>query len=281
MNEGPRRSAYEGERIAFLTRHDKERAIGPIFADRLGAAVEGVRSFDTDSLGTFTGEIPRAGTQVEAARKKARLAIELSGARVGLGSEGSFAPGPLGFGVRDLEILVLIDDRRGIEVSAAVDEPGLLWQQTVATREELAAAARSAGFPTHGLILRGDPRSKAIKGLRTWPELEAAFAETLRTHGRAFLENDLRAHLHPSRMAAIARAGEALAERILSTCPACGTPGFGVVGVELGLPCEDCGEPTSVPVADELRCVKCPERAKRRRGGKEFADAARCDRCNP
>ena len=37
----------------------------------------------------------RAGTQIEAARKKARLGMELAGLPLGLASEGAFGPDPM------------------------------------------------------------------------------------------------------------------------------------------------------------------------------------------
>ena len=68
--------------------------------------------YDTDQLGTFTRDIPRPGSQLEAARRKARMGMSLSGLPVGLASEGSFAPDPFtGMFTWNVEMLVLIDDR--------------------------------------------------------------------------------------------------------------------------------------------------------------------------
>ena len=64
---------YSGRRIALLTQHDKERVIAPVLDAALGCRVEWVNGFDTDLIGTFTRDIPRIGTQVEAARRKARI----------------------------------------------------------------------------------------------------------------------------------------------------------------------------------------------------------------
>ena len=61
-------------RIGFLTQHGKEDLLRPILADGLDAEVFRVEGFDTDTLGTFTREITRQGTQVEAATRKAELA---------------------------------------------------------------------------------------------------------------------------------------------------------------------------------------------------------------
>lgn len=82
----------------------------------MGRARRDRRGFDTDSLGTFTREVPREGSQLEAAREKARAGIDRSGLPFGLGSEGAFGPGPLGLSSVNLELVVLLDTRRGIEI---------------------------------------------------------------------------------------------------------------------------------------------------------------------
>ena len=86
-------SHYTGQRIVFLTQHGKEKVVTPIFTKALGCRVERVSGFDTDELGTFTREIPRYGSQFEAARRKARIGMQLSGASLGLASEGRGSAG--------------------------------------------------------------------------------------------------------------------------------------------------------------------------------------------
>ena len=75
---------YAERRVALLTQHGKEGVIASVLDTALGCRVERVSGFDTDALGTFTRDIPRAGTQIEAARKKARVGMELSGLPLGL-----------------------------------------------------------------------------------------------------------------------------------------------------------------------------------------------------
>lgn len=60
---------YAGRRIAVLTQHRKERGTSPMLNAALGCQVQLANRYDTDLLGTFTREIPREGTQLEAARK--------------------------------------------------------------------------------------------------------------------------------------------------------------------------------------------------------------------
>lgn len=87
-------SRYDGSRVALLTQHGKERVIASVLKPGLGCLIELVTGFDTDRFDTFTRETPRDGTQLEAARRKARKGMELAGASLGIASEGSFGPDP-------------------------------------------------------------------------------------------------------------------------------------------------------------------------------------------
>lgn len=104
--------------VALLTQHGKERVIAPLLDAALGMRVERVDGYDTDRLGTFTREIARAGTQLEAARRKAHIGMELAGLPLGLASEGSFGPDPVaGLLPWNVEILVFVDRERGLEIT--------------------------------------------------------------------------------------------------------------------------------------------------------------------
>jgi len=286
MGESSAEQLYRGARIALLTQHGKERVLAPLFASELDATLVVEGGFDTDALGTFTREVPREGTQLEAARRKAEIAIERSGAEIGLGSEGAFVSGPFGLGSWNIEALVLIDRARGIEIIGRAGAAGRHLHASVATLAELVAFATRAGFPEHGLVLRPnderDPR--VVKGINTQAALVRAFEQVVReaTGGVVFVENDLRAHFNPTRMASIGEAGRDLVARMKCACPACGLPGFGAVGQVPGLPCRDCGAPTRHPVAEEFGCVRCEHREERPlRDASESADPSVCDYCNP
>jgi hypothetical protein len=281
----PPANAYAGRGFALLTQHGKDLVLAPLLADALGASLHVVTGFDTDTLGTFTRDVPREGTQLEAARRKARLAIERSSHAIGLGSEGSFAPDAWGLMPWNIELVVCIDSALGIEVVGHAQGPGLHVHGTATIAAELEDIARRAGFPEHGLVVRPghehDPRVR--KGLRTWPELHAAFEQSIQAapNGAAFIENDLRAHMHPTRMAVIERAGRDLVERLACACAACGAPGFGLAEIVPGLPCAWCGLPTQQPLAQQFACVKCAHRERRPYPGPEAADPGSCARCNP
>lgn len=116
---------YQGQTIALLTQHGKEKVIAPVLEPALGCQVVRVEGFDTDSLGTFTRDMARVGSQLDAARRKAQVGMELSGCPVGLASEGSFGPDPFtGMFSWNIELLVLIDRRLGIEITGMAQGPG-------------------------------------------------------------------------------------------------------------------------------------------------------------
>ncbi|MFO7542505.1 MAG: DUF6671 family protein [Thiobacillus sp.] len=252
----------------------------------LGCRVERVGGFDTDQLGTFTRDIPLAGTQLEAARRKARIGMDLSGLPLGLASEGSLGADPR-FGLLpwNVELLLFIDDTRGIEMVGMAQQATRFAHMLTDDWDAALRFAREAGFPDHHLVVRpqaeDDPRID--KGITTWAALEAPFLRACvqAENGQVFLENDSRAHAHPTRMNAIRLAAEDMAAKLASPCPACGTPSFWVMKRVPGLPCADCGAPTREFRAELYGCPKCDYRETRERVRVEHADPGRCDFCNP
>lgn len=279
-------SVYAESRVALLTQHGKEGVIAPVLDAALGCRVERVTGYDTDILGTFTRDIPRAGMQLEAARKKARIGMELSGLPLGLASEGSFGPDPMaGMFPWNVEFLIFLDDERGLEVVGVAQGKANFSHLLTDDWAAVEAYARQAGFPAHYLVTRpeseDDPRMR--KGIAAWAELEAAFAwaRAAAANGRVFVETDLRAHANPTRMDNIRLAAEDLVKKLRSLCPDCGTPGFWIVERVAGLPCADCGAPTRETRAEILGCLKCAHRETRERADRQYADPGRCDYCNP
>jgi len=240
---------YLGRQVALLTQHGKERVVASVLKPSLGCRVELVSGYDTDLLGTFTRDVSRAGTQLEAARKKARIGMELSGLQIGLASEGSFGPDPMvGMLPWNVEFLIWIDDELGIEVV--------------------------------GIAQGGTNFAHVLTA--SWEETEA-FAQALRPSEslRVFIETDMRAHANPTRMDNIRLAAEDLARKLCSPCPVCGAPGFWIVERIAGLPCEDCGAPTRATRAEVYGCLKCAHRVPRSRTDVAAAPTGRCDYCNP
>lgn len=278
--------AYRGRRLALLTQHGKEQVIAPALEGALGCTVERAVGFDTDLLGTFTREVPRAGSQLEAARRKAELAIELSGTDTGLGSEGSVDRHPmLGFVDRNVELIVLVDRARGIEVVGFADGPAPYGHVLASSLAEAEALAARPAFAEHGLIVRpesaDDPRVR--KDIRSLSELRTAFAAAQResASGAVFVEIDLRAHRNPRRMQRIAEAAADLAAKLASACPACGGPGFWRVERVPGMPCRACGLATDIALAEVDGCPGCGHRVTRELDTAAGADPQWCDACNP
>ena len=277
---------YRGQRLALLTQHRKERVIAPALEGALGCMVERALGFDTDTLGTFTRDVPRAGSQLEAARRKAELAIELTGADVGLGSEGSVDRHPmLGFVDRNVELIVLIDRARGIEVVGVADGPAPYAHVLTDTIAEAQALAEREGFPEHGLIVRPDDADdrRVTKDIldadRLTTAFEAARAES--ATGFVVVEVDLRAHRNPRRMARIGEAALDLAAKLASMCPACDSPGFWRSDRVSGMPCRACGRATGITLAEIDRCRRCEHRVTRELDSTAGADPMWCDYCNP
>ena len=277
---------YDGREVALLTQHGKRRVIAPALEDALRCRVRHVDGFDTDLLGTFTRDIPRFGTQVEAARRKARIAMELTGLPFGLGSEGAFVPDPfIGMAPWNVELIVFIDYLRNLEIVGVAQSRGNFSHLLTNEWPALEAFARDAGFPDQQLVVRPyDEHDQRIrKGIHIWPELQAALAWAVSEaeNGQAFVETDGRAHANPLRMATIGQAAADLAAKLASRCPACGTPGYWQVDRVAGLPCTDCGTPTRESRAHIYGCLKCAHREIHPVTNATHADPGRCDVCNP
>lgn len=277
---------YKNREVALLTQHGKESVLSPILKEKIGCIVTRVKGYDTDLLGTFTRDIPRAGTQIEAARKKARIGMELAHLPLGLASEGSFGPDPFtGMLPWNVEVLIWIDNEYGIEISAVAQGKTNLANLLTTSWEETEAFAKTAGFPQHHLIVRpegeNDPRIR--KGIAEWSDLQAAFSWALEQsqNKQAFIETDMRAHANPTRMENIRVAAEELAKKLSCLCPACGTPGYWIVERLAGLPCERCGQPTHEIRAEVHGCCKCTHRVTIERSDRQYADPGHCDSCNP
>jgi hypothetical protein len=281
----PDQSVYSGQRVALLTQHGKQTTLGEVLNPSLGCQIEHVSEYDTDQLGTFTRDIARSGSQLDAARCKARIGMRLSGLPIGLASEGVFGPDPIFFMLpHNQELLVWIDDRLGIEVVASVSGKTNFAHKTVTDWEEAKRFAEFAGFPEHYLIVRpsDEHHPEFRKGLSDWDNLKDAVNWALISSPtrRAFIETDMRAFANPTRMQNIRSAAEALVQKLRSLCPACGAPGFAKSGVIRGLPCEDCGQPTEEAKADIHRCVRCDHQMVVNRETR-FASSGHCDYCNP
>jgi hypothetical protein len=106
--------SFTGRTLVLATMHGKESVILPPLEARLGVRGVVAPGLNTDQFGTFTGEIPREGSPLEAARRKVLAALDATGARLGVASEGSFGPHPaIPFLAADVELLLLVDRTTG------------------------------------------------------------------------------------------------------------------------------------------------------------------------
>jgi hypothetical protein len=193
---------FRNRTVLLVSMHQKEQAIAPPFEEAFGMQVFVSEGIDTDRLGTFSGEIPRAGTQLEAAQEKVRLGREkYPQAEIILASEGAFHPHPDSpFITINQELLLLHDFRLGLEISGS---HGTLNNNAASltsnSAHEILSFATRAGFPETGIILKTTDSSIIHKNLLTPQEL-GAVAETLLglAPGACIIaETDLRAHRNP------------------------------------------------------------------------------------
>ena len=276
---------YAGQTAAFLTQHGKETLVAPILEPFLGCKIQRIDGYDTDQLGTFSGEVKRLDTQIETARKKARIGIELSGLPIGIASEGAFIPDPFGgLGPWNIEIVLWLDANSHYEVTGIAQGPTLSLHKAIRTLSDLETFVKNADFPAHHLVLRPEAQSdpRIHKGIADWNHLKQTFidCQNQSSNGLVFLEHDHRSCCHPTRQAMIQRAVHDLVEKFQSMCPSCTTPGFAKTAHKSGLICRSCGHKTNMPVSFTMRCNNC-HHTEEKPSNETSADPRWCDRCNP
>jgi len=284
-------SWFRGRLAVLATMHGKEQVIAPVLDQRLGLRIEVAQGLDTDRFGTFTREVPRPGSQRETARLKAQAALAaVPEADFGLASEGSFGPHPwLPWVAGGCELVMLVGRDGGLElVGTDLTAETNHGSRLVGSVDEALAFAQDVGFPTHAVVVMGvrngepDVTNGLCKGLMTKEALEAAVRLVLTRDGAVHLESDMRAHVNPTRMAAIGRAAQDLARVALSGCPRCERPGFDIVERLRGLPCAECRLPTRRVRMEIFGCAGCGFREERLPAtGTAPASPGECDVCNP
>ncbi|MBF2064523.1 MAG: hypothetical protein IGS39_08910 [Calothrix sp. C42_A2020_038] len=277
-------------RVGILaTMHRKEQVIAPLLKE-LGLKVVVPANFNTDVFGTFTREVKRAGTQIEAARIKAEKVLEITGETIAVASEGSFAPHPsLPYISSNREIVIFIDKENDLEIIGeefSIDTNHSY--QIITSVDQAHEFATKVGFPEHGLIVMFDENpqnsNEVFKGITNPEKLTEAvnFVLNHSTTGKAHIETDMRAMYNPTRMKNIEKATRNLISKINSCCPQCSTPGFEITQRIQGLPCELCYAPTLLTKSVIYQCHKCGYKQERLYpDGTEFADPSQCMYCNP
>ena len=277
---------FQGRKIIIATKHHKEKVIAPIFEKELGVSCFTDNTFDTDLLGTFTGEVERERDPISTAREKCLQAMKLNNCDLGVASEGSFGPHPsLFFVSADDEFLIFIDTRNNIEVvvrelSTSTNFNG----KQIQSQEELISFAKVIGFPEHGLILRKskDENLDIHKGITDIDTLKKSYKELSSKYKSIYAETDMRAMYNPTRMNVIREATKKLILKIKSTCPQCQMPGFGITDAKKGLECSLCGSPTNSILSYIYVCQHCQFTKEDMYPNKKTSeDPSYCDYCNP
>lgn len=273
---------FEGRRLIIATKHKKESVIAPLLEEHLGIKCFVPTDFDTDKLGTFTGEIERKEDALTTVRQKCLLAMEEYQCDLGIASEGSFGPHPSIFIAHaDDEFLIFIDKKNNLEI--IVRELSLdtnFNATTVNCFQDVVDVVKTVGFPKHALILKN--ANTVVKGIQSWELLEESFNFLSTNNYPIIAETDMRAMFNPTRMKVIKKTTLKLVEKIKCLCPQCHTPGFGVINFKSGLPCEWCGSPTKSTICHIYQCQKCRfELEKLYPNNKNKEDPMYCDYCNP
>lgn len=219
-------SAAEGPPVLIATMHGKEAVLAPQLS-ALGFQVLLPIGYDTDALGTFSGDVRRPGTAFEAALEKARRACDATGVTRAVSSEGTYRPCQTLFpGMRNAELLAFVDRESGLEiVEYLTDLPTRFVKGRVpadVSAPAVKALLKEVGWPEiRVLVVPTDPGNGTqpelvFKGIADEQALAQALEECARhsADGHVHVETDLRAHMNPTRMASIAKVGMLLADRL-------------------------------------------------------------------
>lgn len=277
---------FKGRSLIIATKHEKEKIIAPLLEDSLGVLSFVNPDFDTDTLGTFSGEVERELDPIATARKKCLLAMEFNNCDLGIASEGSFGPHPSMFFVSaDDEFLIFIDKKNDIEIIAReVSTDTNFNGSEIRNEKELLDFANLVKFPSHALILRTSKTDNTaiIKGITNLEDLKKSFHLMLNKFKNVYAETDMRAMHNPSRMAVIKNATKKLLDKIKACCPHCNIPGFGITSAKKGLECSLCNSPTKSTLSFIYSCQKCHfKREELYPNKKTKEDPMYCDYCNP
>lgn len=276
----------KGRTLFIATKHQKEQVIAPIFEKEYGVICCTSEVFDTDLLGTFSGEIERKEDALTTLRNKCIGTSIATNCDLVLASEGSFGPHPsIFFANADVELVMLKDFKNDLEIVAReISMETNFNGKTITSENELLAFAKQVQFPSHGIILRPAEKvySKIYKGIASESLLLKHFHELKSEFVSVYAETDMRALFNPTRMKVIEKATQNLIEKINHLCPNCNTPGFDIVTVQAGLPCENCSLPTRSTLNHVYQCKKCIHTENKfYPRGIQFEDPMYCDNCNP
>jgi uncharacterized protein with PIN domain len=266
--------------------HGKEHAIAPQLTKELGVYCFVTDQLDTDQLGTFSGEINRIDSPLEAARKKCQMAMDIASVDLAIASEGSFGPHPsIPFIPAHEEFLLVTDTKNKWEFVVRKLESNTNYRQiTLNSLEPLDAFLTQVKFPTHALIVKKSEKdaSVCVKGIHDKQVLLQTIEHFFSRFGQCTVETDMRAMHNETRMGVIETMTASLIQQMKTVCPACQVPGFRLQEKVRGLPCALCGKPTRSVKAEIYACQSCTYTENRPAGHKMLKeDPMYCDFCNP
>jgi len=275
---------FQGRPLCVATMHRKEQVITPILESALGVTCFVPQKLNTDQFGTFSGEIERSLTPLNAARAKCDIAHQLTGCDLVLANEGSFGPHPsLFFLPANDELMLLRDYKNNLSIWT-----NLLSTETnfnsleISNANQLSDFAKSIGFPSHGIILLSVDRTQIKKDFKTLDEAQHALNGLLKDHNRSIVETDMRAMNNPTRMKVIEEVTHKLVKKINTICPSCKAPGFDIIRMNPGLPCKVCKAETTSTLSLVNGCLSCHyEELIEYPNHKREEDPMYCNYCNP
>ncbi len=276
---------FRNRKMKVCSMHGKDLVMRPLVKQYLNIESEVVENINTDEFGTFTGEVERLTDAVTTLRQKILKGLQLAGATLGIGNEGSFGPHPqIPLVPANQEIVMMIDLEHGLEIMDVLTTTETNFAQAdIHNMKDLAEFTSRVHFPSHALVLKQIREGKTVameKGIVTWDHLYITLLNFRRQDAQVTAETDMRAYLNPTRMKAIAAATEKLMQRITHVCPVCEWPGFGESGVKRGLPCSVCSAPTQLVSATVSTCKHC-NHTEEKPAGEKLASPQYCDYCNP
>jgi len=283
---GYSKNVFSGRTSVLATKHAKEKVITPLLVEQLHVHLVVPQDFDSDQFGTFTGERPRKGNQLETARAKAYAAMDLLGVDLGIASEGSFGPDPnMPFVQSNLELVLLVDRKNDLEIRGHHRSNNTNASSAMVTSvEEALRVVETWGFPEHKVIARVSPHLNTFiyKGIGSQEELQSRVEHLLSMPlvNSVHIETDMRADCNPTRMENIQKATEDLVKNCLSVCPKCHTPGFIPTETIREAVCRLCRRRTDRSRGVQYTCFKCSY-VEERLFAEQTVDPAECGFCNP
>lgn len=273
---------FQNKTCLIVTKHQKELVIAPALESSLGLKCIHSDQFNTDLLGTFSGEIERIKDPISTVKDKCLLGVNYPGIDFIVASEGSFGPHPyIPFVYADEELIGFYDIQNEhflVEKQLFLDVN--FGQIHLNKIEQLETFLTQYQFPSHGVILKIE--DKIIKDENDKVLIYKTISEAIQNGLCCSIETDMRAMSNPTRMAAIAQLAKKLAQTLTTNCDQCQSYGFAIKEQVPGLQCSICKRPTKSIHYHLYRCWQCGfEEKKLFPNQKYYEEPTFCDWCNP